>query len=265
LVEAYDGPIVSRIVRVVDDTLPERDEPFRERLLKCQKLIQERASALILNNTENELRWRSLYGEEPPAVLIPNGCPVEIPEPGQNPFDSNEPAILFLGSLAAPRMIGMMNEAANRLKGLAKFHLVGLNKSGLYGGDDMCSLDKLIVDHGEMPETEVWNYIQHAHIGLALATGPHAFDNDVSKIFNYLRGGLPVLTEDPILTNELVRQTGFGKIFTYGDADDLVAKAQELLDNPLEEKKTAVMRFMVTEHSWEKRVKDYALFLQDLV
>ena len=36
LIERYRGPVVSRIVRVVDHELPERDEPFRERLLRCQ-------------------------------------------------------------------------------------------------------------------------------------------------------------------------------------------------------------------------------------
>ena len=117
-----------------------------------------------------------------------------------------------------------------------------------------------------MPENEVWNYIQHADIGLALATGPHAFDNDVSKIFNYLRGGLPVLTEDPILTNKLVKQTGLGKIFMYGNVDDLISNALELLDNPMKQKKKeAVMKFMIEHHSWEKRVKDYALFLRSFI
>ena len=266
LVGAYDGPVLSRIVRVVDHILPERDEPFRGELLECQKLIRERATALVLNNTENETRWRALYGQKPPVVLIPNGCPVEIPASRENPFDPEEPAILFLGSLAAPRMIDMINKAAERLQGKVKFHLVGLNKCGLYGGGDTCFPNRLIVDHGEMPENEVWNYIQHADIGLALATGPHAFDNDVSKIFNYLRGGLPVLTEDPILTNKLVKQTGLGKIFMYGNVDDLISNALELLDNPMKQKKKeAVMKFMIEHHSWEKRVKDYALFLRSFI
>ena len=93
-----------------------------------------------------------------------------------------------------------------------------------------------------------------ASIGLALATGPHRFDNDVSKIMNYLRGGLPVLSEEPIVNNDLIIEMGYGKIFRFGDINDLTAKAKELILNPNRSRRTAVMRYMANEHSWDKRV-----------
>ncbi len=262
LVDQYEGPVVSRIVRVVDDRLPERDDPFRGTLLECQEIIHRRAVALVLNNTVNEERWRMLYGKEPHAVLIPNGCPAEIPPARHNPFGTNEPVVLFLGSVAAPRMAEIINRAAELLRDTATIHLVGLNKCGLYG-DESCVLSPLVVDHGEVVQYDVWDYIQHARLGLALATGPHAFDNDVSKMFDYLRGGLPVLSEEHILTNELVGQTGFGQIFSYGSVEDLVSKAKELLKNSPAERRERVMKFMATEHSWDRRVEAYEAFLKE--
>ncbi len=233
LVEGFRGPVVSRIVRVVDHKLPERDEAYRDRLLRCQAMIKERAAAVALNNEENRRRWRALYGDDPPTVLVPTGCPTTIPESPGNPFPEDEPAILFLGSLAAPRMVEMVNLAARRLTGRARIHLVGLNKACMYGAGPACALDPLVTDHGELPEKAVWAFIRRARVGLALATGPHAFDNDMSKIVNYLRGGLPVLSEEPILNNDLIRETGFGRIFRYGDIDDLFAGALELLASPM--------------------------------
>ena len=116
-----------------------------------------------------------------------------------------------------------------------------------------------------MCETDTWNFVQHAAVGLALATGPHPFDNDVSKILNYLRGGLPVLSEEPIVNNALIRETGFGRIFHHGNAVDLAEKARELLDDPLRDIKDRVMRFMAQEHSWDTRVETYVrLFSQIL-
>jgi glycosyltransferase involved in cell wall biosynthesis len=257
LIGDYGGPIVSRIVRVVDDRKPERDEPSRERLLRCQEIIRSRSKVLVLNNGENEIRWRRLYGEEPRIVLVPTGCPEEIPALGKNPFVDGERVMLFLGSLASPGMVSMLNRAARRLEGRCRIHLVGKNKTFMYGADGELPVDPLIVDHGELPESEVWNYIGHADIGIALAAGPDPFDNDVSKILNYLRGGLPVLSEEPIINNELVRKTGFGKTFEYGNVDDLTARAEELLANPPLELRESVMRFMARDHSWTRRVDTY--------
>jgi len=257
LLGAYRGPVVARIVRVVDEQLPERDEPFRDRLLACQRLMARRASVIALNNAENEVRWRRFYGPEPPIVLVPSGCPAKLPESRGNPYRTGENVVLFLGSLAAPRMVHMINEAARRLEGLATVHLVGLNKACMYGGDPECALDSRVIDHGELCEQDVWDFVRHANIGLALATGPLPFDNDVSKIFNYLRGGLPVLSEEPIVNNALTRETGFGKVFPHGDVDKLVQSAVDLLERPPIEKREAVMRHMATEHSWDRRVDTY--------
>ncbi len=261
LIRDYAGPVVSRIVRVVDDRLPERDEPFRQRLLECQQLIRDRASVLILNNPENRDRWKAMYGDKPRVELIPTGCPANIPEIGGNPYNEKKPVMLFLGSVAAPRMVRMINHAASALNGLCAVHLVGLNKACLYGGDENCVLNPLVLDHGELQEQAIWDYIRHASIGLALATGPHAFDNDVSKILNYLRGGLPVLSEELIVNNELVRKTGLGTTFAFDDAEDLAKKAGDLLRTDFQDKKQRVMEFMAHEHSWDKRVSAYsALF-----
>ena len=265
LIDTYAGPVVSRIVRVVDDQLPERDEPFRARLLHCQELVRERASVLVLNNERNAVRWRALYGEHPPTVLVPTGCPAQLPPAHANPYGPDERVMLFIGSLAAPRMVEMLNEAAQRLQRQCTIHLVGLNKACLYGYEEPCFLDPLIVDHGERQEHEVWDYVRNAHIGLAFATGPHAFDNDISKIFTYLRGGLPVLSEEPVINNDLVRDTAYGKTFPYGDMDALCLRAAELLENPPLARRDAVMEFMASEHSWDRRVDTYVELFHQIV
>jgi len=265
LIGDYEGPVVSRIVRVVDEKLPERDEPSRERLLQCQDAIRERSAFLVLNNKENQERWRRLYGEHPPVVLLPTGCPSTIPPTKGNPYDSDERVILFLGSVAAGRMVRVLNDAAERLNGRCAIHVVGRNKADMYGAGEAPLTEPPIVNHGELPQDDVWDYIRHADMGLALATGPHPFDNDVSKILNYLRGGLPVLSEEPILNNELIRRTEFGKIFNLDDPDDLVSKAIELLDDPPLEKRESVMKYMAREQSWDKRVDTYVDLFHSIV
>ena len=197
--------------------------------------------------------------ESLPIVLVPTGCPAHIPPRGLNPYRPGERVLLFLGSLAAPRMVHMLNQAARLLRDRVRVHLVGINKACMYGGaEEDCALDPLVVDHGELSEEQVWDYIRYASVGLALAAGPHAFDNDVSKILNYLRGGLPVVSEEPILTNELIRQTGFGRTILPRRCRRVwCPMTLELVENPLSEKRDEVMQFMAAEHSWDKRVDTY--------
>jgi hypothetical protein len=123
----------------------------------------------------------------------------------------------------------------------------------------------MIVQHGTLPEDRIWNYISHARIGLAIATGPYPFDNDMSKIFSYLRGGLPVLSEEPIVNNMFIRETGFGLTFQYDNIEDLMGKAMLLLRSPLSEKREEVMAFMAKEHSWERRVDAYVKLFHALL
>ncbi|MGC8657945.1 MAG: hypothetical protein ACP5U1_02625 [Desulfomonilaceae bacterium] len=253
--------VVSRIVRVVDEAYPRRDERFRASLLQCQRLIAQKAHTVIFNNEENRSRWINMYGDAVQTALVPTGCPSVIPAPGFRPYRTHKKVLLFLGSIASARMLTMLNNLAIRLSNFAEIHLVGSNKTLMYGDGTTTELNPLIVNHGPKCEIETWDYIYHADIGLALAAGPEPFDNDISKIYTYLRGGLPVLSEEPILNNSLIRRLGFGRVFNYGDMDGLVYGCKALLSEPPTEKRKRVMSIMIKEHSWEERAARYkALF-----
>jgi hypothetical protein len=152
-------------------------------------------------------------------------------------------------------MIDMINQAASQLSDRARIHLVGRNRADLYGGKD--ELNPMIIDHGPQPEKRVWDFIRQADLGLALATSRLVFDNDIAKIYSYLRGGLPVLSEEPIIQNSLVLKTGLGAVFKHGDLDDLVRQAVALLEKPGAVKREEVMKHMAQYHSWDRRVETY--------
>lgn len=261
LISDFQGPVVCRLVRVVDDFRPERDEPQRARLLAWQQKIHARAGAVAFNNRQNLERWQRLYGWNRPAVLTPTGCPAEIPPRGSNPYGGGPPAVLFLGSLAAPRMVRMLNLLAEGLRGVALVHLVGLNKSALYGAP--VRLSSLVVDHGPQSGPRMWDFVTHAKLGIALAASPDEFDNDSSKVCFYLRGGLPVLCEEPILQRRLVADLEMGLSFLLGDTSGMIQGARSLLAQRLGERREVAMRRMAREHAWGRRVDTYRrLFAQ---
>ena len=259
LIGDYDGPVVSRIVRVVDDELPERDMAWRGRLLACQETIAARSSVVVLNNGENEQRWLARYGKTSQAstLLIRTGCPAVIPRKGKNPYAKGEKVMLFLGSLCSARMVAMLNALADALRDAARIHHIGRSKLHIYDDGSTAPLSPLIVRHGEMPERETWNYVRHACIGLAIAPGPYSFDNDLSKIYGYLRGGLPVLSEERIINNELIAAMGHGQVFAYDDIDDAAGRARRLLRGLPSGGGRRVMASMARAHAWERRVDQY--------
>jgi glycosyltransferase involved in cell wall biosynthesis len=261
LIGDYSGPVVSRIVRVVDSHFPVRDAYHREEILQCQDLIHRRASALVMNNRENEERWRHFYGASPAITMIPTGCSEDIPPVHSNPYRSDEKVMLFLGSVATPRMVWLLNEAARGLWDRCTVHIVGTSKTKIYGGGESDRLCPEIVQHGEIHEEKIWDYIRYASVGLALAAGPDAFDNDLSKIYSYLRGGLPVLSEERVVNNSLILESGLGTTFSFGDPEALILKAKELLKHPPIHNREATMAWMAKEHSWDKRV----VILKDLL
>ncbi len=262
LVAGFPGPVVCRLVRVVDESRPARDGPRRARLLAWQQKIHARAWAVAFNNQQNLARWQRLYGWERPAVLTPTGCPEEIPPKGPDPYGQGPPAVLFLGSLAAPRMVHRLNELAEALRGVASVHLVGLNKSGLYGAP--VRLSPLVVDHGPQGGPRMWDFVAHAKLGLALAASPEEFDNDSSKVCFYLRGGLPVLYEEPILQGRLVAELGMGLGFPLGETARMVQAARRLLAQDTCNRQEA-MRHMAREHAWGRRVDTYLELFEQLL
>jgi glycosyltransferase involved in cell wall biosynthesis len=260
----YRGVLACRLVRVADERLPERDEFQRDRLLASQMLAAQRADGMIFNNRENAARWRTLYGHAQKIAIIPTGCPLEIPSPEPNPYDTKRPVMLFLGSLASSRMIHLINEAAERLQGKIDLHLIGKNKSRLYGGKFL-PLSPLIRDHGEIPEEAFWDYIRYARIGLALAAGPDVFDNDLSKIMSYARGGLPILCEERIPNIMQASQAGPARTFVFGDAEDLARTAVMMASSADSDIDPDVMRIFCSRNSWSRRAEVLYCFLKKLI
>jgi len=258
----YDGPLVCRLVRVVDEQLPERDASVRARLLACQELARERAAGIVLNNRLNAERWRVRYGRRQRLCLLPAGCPATLPPPGPSPYAPGLPPLLFLGSVASARTALLLNEAAERLSGRAAVHLVGRNKTALYGAS--CGLSPRIAQHGERPEPEVWDYVRHARLGLELAAGPEPFDNELSKIIAYVRAGLPVLGEERLANAGLFLRRDFGALFRYGDAAHLRTRAEELLARDFEPRRREIMVRAAATHSWERRAIVLERFLRVL-
>lgn len=263
LIGRHQGPVVSRLVRIVDQHKPRHDEKRRAELMDCQALVARRAQAVALNNRLNAERWQRLYNPDQEIVFTPTGCPAKLPEPGPDPYSTARPVVLFLGSASAGRQVSYLNLLADRLADRAELHFIGRNKTALYGREE--PLSDRVLDHGPLAEADIWGYLRQADIGLALAYGPDPFENDIAKIINYLRAGLPVVCEERIIQAELVEARGMGRVFAYDRPDDLAAACLELLsDPPSAEDRRRTADWAARTQSWTERAQVYLDLFQRL-
>jgi hypothetical protein len=133
------------------------------------------------------------------------------------------------------------------------FHRVG---SGNTGG-----LDRRFVSHiGPVPYGDSWDYLFHAHVGIVLALGPHRNDNESTKIYHYLRAGLPVVCESGFSNEHLVTEATLGHVAPNGDlgrmAELIVATADPSWD------RAAAAEFVLRTHTWDHRAGTYDALLR---
>ena len=74
-----------------------------------------------------------------------------------------------------------------------------------------------------------------------------------------------MLSEEPIVNNTLIRETGLGLTCQYDNMEDMMKKVMLLLQNPPLEKRETAMAFMAREHSWERRADTYAALFHTLI
>jgi glycosyltransferase involved in cell wall biosynthesis len=151
-----------------------------------------------------------------------------------------------------------LNQLASVLKRLSPdsdVHFIGRNRLHLYGNPGEILDPRLVHIHPAVDETEAWQYILHAHAGLALAPGGEAFESELAKIYYYLRGGLPVVTESSVLNRFLIDETGHGAVAAYGNIQELAEKIMATLELP--SRNSRVMNYMAETHSWRRRAEIY--------
>jgi len=93
----------------------------------------------------------------------------------------------------------------------------------------LCDGDKVIASRGILPQEEFDAMVASAHVGLAFYsnTGPNHFHIASGKVMQYLRCGLPVVTNDFPNLKEIVERYNCGRCVK--DEREISFKAQEIL------------------------------------
>ena len=231
----------------------------RERLFQTQQEIARRSRYVTILTEQSAELWQREHGNAVPLLRVPTGVDAHVPAPGPNPYTAigiDRPVVLFAGNLYSREDQAEVNEfwqkRLNELGHRLKNHGLCLVAMGS-GETDLLDPDA-VIHLGKIDAIEYWNWQHHASVGLVLAQG-QVQDNESSKIYYYLRTGLPVVCERPVPNAWLVKETAHGAVVDFLDSDAIVdaairlAKASPSLNG--------VVTHMIEQHSWDARAALY--------
>ncbi|HKN01302.1 MAG TPA: glycosyltransferase [Candidatus Binataceae bacterium] len=231
----------------------------REQLFKTQQEIARKSRLVTILTQRSIDLWRREHGPQPPVLMVPTGVDAEIPPIRSNPYlglGIEGPVALFAGHLYSERSQQSVNvmwtDALNRLGAKLRRHGIHLVAMGSGRAEH---LDReAVVFVGTMEVDEVWDWQRHAQVGIVLAQGD-VQNNESSKIYYYLRTGLPVVCERSVPNASLIEQTGMGTLVDFGNLDGFADAIREVVRHrPINHR---IESYMVEHHSWDARAALY--------
>ncbi len=269
---AYGGDghpfIVSRLAAVVGPKDRE-DIPFygaiRERMFETQRRIAERSRWVAVNAPPAAGLWRECFGPLENVLLVPGAADRDIPKLRGDPFPrgGRRPRCLFAGNFYR----GKAQRETNRLL-VDKFNRLGrlLQDAGcqlyLLGGGYREGLDTGVVsDLGTVSHERSWDYLRHADVGVVLSPGRVILGNESTKIYYYLRVGLPVVSESGFPNDHLIHESGLGFVVPNGDLGAMAGKIAEAAKADWD--RDAARCYILERHTWDARATVYHRILRD--
>jgi len=231
----------------------------RERSHSRQKKIDETSKYIAVLNASAKKLWNTCFGPRNNILIIPGATDRSVPHPTYDPYP-NEYKIrcIFAGNLFkrtyAPEANTSIIEKLNTLG-----ELLSCRGARLYiiGPGDTRNLDTRYVTHlGVVPYEKTWNYLYYAHVGVEIVKrGKFMHNNESSKLYHYLRAGLPVVSEDGIPNNNLIEESKLGFTVPGGKLELMAEKIEEAASKEWD--KDYAINYILDNHTWDKRAEIY--------
>jgi glycosyltransferase involved in cell wall biosynthesis len=258
--------IISKLGSVVAST----EEPgihfhgkVRAKLFRTQQQIYRTSRYVTLLTEPAKALWETCFPPKGNTLLVPGAVEAEIPARGQNPFQDGAVHCVFSGNVYGramqPEANAVLIEKLNQLGKLLTDHGARLY---LIGPGDVSRLDRRFVDYlGVVPYERSWDYLYFANVGVVLAPGEYLHNNESTKIYHYLRAGLPVVTEAGFPNSHIVEEAKLGFVAPNGDMKamaSLVLQAASTTWQP-----ARALEYILAHHTWDIRAEVYDRLLRE--
>ncbi|MES2176306.1 MAG: glycosyltransferase [Gemmatimonadota bacterium] len=227
----------------------------RRRMFEVQRDIHARARHITVLSPPAQTLWEQSIGAHAGFLLVPGATDAELPPLGPDPFPPRRGIrCVFSGNLynnqpEATRVLSQkLNELGARIASRGSLYVLG--------GGDRSKLDPRFVTHlGSVPHESAWDHMRCADVGVVVSAGPWMHNNESTKIYYYLRAGLPVVSESGFPNDHVVHASGLGYVVANGDIEDMTARVIEASRQYWD--RDAAQRYILAHHTWDKRAAVY--------
>lgn len=231
---------------------------IRERLYATQQKISQTSRYVTLLSKPAKELWENCFGRKENILLVPGAVDSFVPPPAKDPFPSGEQRrCLFAGNVyfthAQPEANIVLLDKLNRLGKLLIRHDIRLY---MLGTGDVSRLDRNCVSYlGAIPYEQTWDYLHCAHVGIVVSAGVYMHNNESTKIYHYLRVGLPVVSEAGFPNDAVVEESRLGFVVENGNLELMAEKIVEAAGKNWHREQA--IRYILDKHTWDKRVEVY--------
>ncbi len=232
----------------------------RGRMFETQRRIQAGARYVTVLTLPARDLWIEQHGPREGMLLVPGAADDRVPPRGADPYPARDGIrCVFAGNLyrrqpeATRVLVQKLNELGRLLSGRGGVYVVGPG--------DVRQLDRRYVTYlGVVPYDRSWDYLYFADVGVVVSAGPFMHNNESTKIYHYLRAGLPIVTESGFPNANVVVESGLGEITPAGDLAAMAAGVCRVAAEPGDRDRG--IRYILEQHTWERRASLYDALLR---
>ncbi len=236
----------------------------RKKLYATQIKINHASKYItVLNKSAKEL-WTTCFGPRDNILIVPGGVDRVVPPPSQDPYPrENKTRCIFAGNVYN----GITQPEANavivdKLNKLGRFLSDRGARLYMLGPGDVRRLDKRYVTYSGVASYEkAWDYFHFAHVGVVVAAGKFMHNNESSKIYHYLRVGLPVVSEAGFPNDNVVAESKLGFVVENGNLELMAQKVEEAVHKDWD--RDYAINYILEKHTWDKRVEIYDKYIKE--
>lgn len=230
----------------------------RAKLFEVQQRISRAARHVAVLSRAAGTLWEETVSGENSLLLVPGAVDRDIPPPRKNPFPPGKhKRCLFSGNIYSK---SSQPEAHATLT--AKLNKLGshLARRGIrlyfQGKGDTAGLDSGVVTNmGCASYEDSWQAMHFADVGVVVSAGPFMHNNESTKIYHYLRAGLPVVSESGFPNDPVVESCGSGWLVEHEDMEAMAATVA--LAAEAERNREAAIQYVLERHTWDRRAEVY--------
>jgi glycosyltransferase involved in cell wall biosynthesis len=193
--------------------------------------------------------------------MIPNGCDLDVFEPAKRPLGRNGFNAVFTGTHGAANGLDALLDAAEVLQrhGRQDIRLLligdGALKPRLIARAKSLGLENCTF-RDPVSKVELADALARAQVGLQVLANVPGFYYGTSpnKFFDYLAGGLPVVTNYPGWIADLIVEHDCGVAVAPDDPAEFAAAIEYLADHPNEQERMGANARRLAEWKFDRRV-----------